>query len=145
MRKSLYILGLFLVIFGGILSGCSSAAAPTAPAAQESGNAEPPAEYAGKTAPASSDPAAGSKLFASNCSSCHGETGLGDGPASTALKPAPQNLAKSQKSLSDAYLYWRIAEGGTMEPFRSSMPSWKGILKEDQIWAVISFIRSLEG
>jgi mono/diheme cytochrome c family protein len=30
-----------------------------------------------------------------------------------------------------------------MEPFKSSMPAWKGILSEEQIWQVIAYIRSL--
>jgi mono/diheme cytochrome c family protein len=36
--------------------------------------------------------AAGKKLFASNCASCHGETGQGDGKAGATLNPKPANL-----------------------------------------------------
>ncbi len=45
--------------------------------------------------------------------------------------------------ISDAYIFWRITEGGTMEPFNSAMPPWKDILSEDQRWELVSFIRSL--
>lgn len=33
----------------------------------------------------------GAELFAQNCASCHGEKGLGDGPAGNALNPKPRN------------------------------------------------------
>jgi mono/diheme cytochrome c family protein len=34
-------------------------------------------------------------------------------------------------------------EGGAMAPFHSSMPAWKSILSEEQIWQIIAFIRTL--
>lgn len=34
----------------------------------------------------------GEQLYKSNCSSCHGETGAGGGPASAGLNPAPRNF-----------------------------------------------------
>jgi len=37
--------------------------------------------------------AAGKKLFAANCASCHGETAQGDGKAGATLNPKPANLA----------------------------------------------------
>ncbi len=35
--------------------------------------------------------AKGKDLFKTNCASCHGETGLGDGPGAAALNPKPRN------------------------------------------------------
>ena len=45
-----------------------------------------------------------------------------------------------QKTAADDYLFWRINLGreGT------SMLAWKGILKDEQIWAVISYLRILQ-
>src|SRR5690606_25374304 len=37
--------------------------------------------------------ARGAELYAANCASCHGDRGLGDGPAGRGLDPAPANLA----------------------------------------------------
>jgi hypothetical protein len=56
------------------------------------------------------------------------------------LVPAPKNLAELQTQVGDDYLFWRINTGkqGT------SMVSWKGILTEEQIWQIISFLRTLK-
>ena len=100
-----------------------------------------PAEYAGKTNPLGADAAAqGAEVFKSNCQMCHGAQGHGDGPASGSLDPQPKNLAVLQQTVADDYLYWRINTGkpGT------SMVAWKGILTDEQIWQVVSFIRTLK-
>ena len=112
------------------------------------GGAEPvatlvpvPAEFAGKTNPLGSDAATtGADVFKTNCATCHGDTGHGDGPAGAALDPAPKNLAEFQTQAGDDYLFWRITTGkeGT------SMVPWKGVLTDEQIWQVVSFIRTLK-
>lgn len=109
---------------------------------------ETPEEYEGLTNPfQGQDEAiqAGMEIFIINCATCHGETGQGDGPASPGLDPKPADLTDNSmmQSLSDGYLFWRIEEGGTMEPFNSAMPAWGDQLTEDQIWQVISYLRSL--
>jgi mono/diheme cytochrome c family protein len=106
---------------------------------------EPPAEYAKMSAVKlnQADLEEGRRLFLTNCQSCHGEKGMADGPAAGSLNPKPQPLAETASGLSDAYLYWRISEGGQMEPFRSAMPAWMTILKEKQIWQIIGYLRQL--
>jgi mono/diheme cytochrome c family protein len=108
---------------------------------------EPPEEYAALKNPLNSEPdviSAGEILFQANCASCHGAGGEGDGPAAAGLNPKPKILAQNQANLDDGYLYWRIAEGGLMEPFNSVMPAWKGMLDQEQIWKIITFIRTLD-
>lgn len=100
-----------------------------------------PADYAGKTSPLGPDAAtAGADLFKTNCESCHGPQGHGDGPAGVALDPAPKNLPDLAAQVGDDYLYWRINTGkeGT------SMVAWKGVLTDDQIWQLVAFIRTLK-
>jgi len=100
-----------------------------------------PAEYAGKMNPFGPEAAEeGAEIFRTNCETCHGPQGHGDGPAGDSLDPKPKDLAEIQKIAGDDYLFWRISEGkeGT------SMVAWKGILTEEQIWQVISFIRTLK-
>lgn len=108
---------------------------------------EPPAEYASLTNPINCDDAAvsaGQQVYTTNCASCHGDSGAGDGPAAASLNPPPSDLATNEDGLSDAYMYWRIAEGGAMEPFNSTMPAWKSVLSEDQIWQNICYLHSLD-
>jgi hypothetical protein len=45
--------------------------------------------------------------------------------------------------MGDSYLFWRISEGGAMEPFNSAMPAWKDVLDEEARWNVIHYIRAL--
>jgi mono/diheme cytochrome c family protein len=100
-----------------------------------------PAEFAGKTNPLGPEAAdEGAEIFRTNCETCHGPQGHGDGPAGQSLDPKPQDLSQLQKIADDDYLFWRISEGkpGT------SMVAWKGILSEEQIWQAVSFIRTLE-
>jgi mono/diheme cytochrome c family protein len=41
----------------------------------------------------------------------------------------------------DGYLSWTIAEGGV--PLQTAMPPFKSILKEDDIWKIIIYLRQL--
>jgi mono/diheme cytochrome c family protein len=100
-----------------------------------------PPDFAGLANPLGADaPTAGASVFKTNCESCHGPQGHGDGPVASALDPAPKNLAELQAVAGDDYLFWRIAAGkeGT------SMVAWKGVLTDEQIWQVVSFIRTLK-
>lgn len=85
----------------------------------------------------------GAELFATHCASCHGDGGMGDGPASAGLDPAPSPIAHTSQMMSDSYLFWRISEGGTMAPFNSTMPAWKGTLDEQARWDAINYVRAL--
>lgn len=110
-------------------------------------HADLPEEYAGLTNPLAGDQeaiAAGKEIYQQNCASCHGEEGTGHGPAAAALDPQPASLADQamMQDLSDAYLFWRVSEGGAMEPFNSAMPAWKDTLTEMERWQVVSYIRT---
>ena len=130
----------FFVVAGLVfLTACGASSNPS-DSNSNAAIATVPPEYAGKTNPYGAEMAPqGAKLFQTNCEMCHGPRGHGDGPAGQSLEPRPKNLAQLQKSVGDDYLFWRISEGkpGT------SMVAWKGILDEDQIWQVVSFIRTL--
>lgn len=100
-----------------------------------------PAEYAGLTNPLGADAVQkGAEVFHTNCEMCHGPQGHGDGPAGQSLDPHPRNLAELQTKAGDDFLFWRIREGkpGT------AMVAWKGIVSDEQIWQVVSFIRTLK-
>lgn len=128
-----------------MLAACGSGSSGTS-RPQETSVPEPPAAFADKTDPIANDQAAadaGKQIFATNCSLCHGANAKGDGPAAASFDPKPTDLADFQSKFSDGYLFWRISEGGEISPFNSQMPAWKGLLSEDQMWQVISYLRTL--
>lgn len=104
-----------------------------------------PKEYEGQHStvpPGAETIAAGRKVYAENCSSCHGPKGLGNGEAGRALSPSPALLAYMIRRpiAIDAYLLWSISEGG--KRFGSEMPAFKEALARDDIWRVVAFMRA---
>lgn len=99
-----------------------------------------PARAARKKNPIAADPAsiaAGHKVYASQCLSCHGEKGHGDGPASKDLTPKPRDLATPAiAAQTDGAIFWKLTEG------RKPMPSFEKLISEDERWQVINFIRT---
>jgi mono/diheme cytochrome c family protein len=85
----------------------------------------------------------GEKLYEQNCANCHGTSGQGDGDAGKNLTPLPANIAMFSKMpmATDGYLFWTIAEGGV--PLQTAMPPFGGVLKEDDIWKTIIYLRQL--
>jgi hypothetical protein len=66
---------------------------------------------------------------------------MGDGPAGQVLDPPASPIAHTSQMMSDAYLFWRITEGGV--PFETAMPAWGDALDEQTRWDVINYTRSL--
>ncbi|HET9911702.1 MAG TPA: cytochrome c [Anaerolineales bacterium] len=124
-----------------ILTACSGGDKSSSSANENATLAPVPVDYAGLANPLGADAAAdGAEIFGTHCATCHGPQGHGDGPAGQALDPKPRNLAKLQTMAGDDFLFWRISDGkpGT------SMIAFKGVLSEEQIWQVVSFIRTLK-
>jgi len=77
--------------------------------------------------------ARGAELYQTNCASCHGVTGRGDGPAGTSLNPQPADLSDSHtlsdRSPLDFYRRVTIGVAGT------AMPAFETRLSADDRWA----------
>ena len=141
---------LLLVLSIILLTACGSQANESSPGMGMGNNnmmnrhhAQIPAEYAGLKNPITADEASlerGAQLYGTNCASCHGDGGMGDGPAGSALDPVPAPVAHTSQMMADDYLFWRISEGGT--PFNTSMPPWKS-LDEQSRWDLINYVRAL--
>lgn len=80
-----------------------------------------------------SSAAAGSRLYATNCGSCHGIKGRG-----TANMPALDE--GPTQSASDGEIFWFITTGATDK----GMPSWAS-LPERQRWQIVTYLKSLKG
>jgi len=78
----------------------------------------------------------GKQIFVKHCAGCHGDRGKGDGY--TLLGADPANLTSpATKKKSDAALLNTIHEG------KSSMPSWKVRLSEQDSRDVLAYVRTL--
>jgi mono/diheme cytochrome c family protein/plastocyanin len=102
----------------------------------------------------------GKKLFAQNCSACHGENGAGDGVFADDLAAAseasmqtmngsmdmsmqtPVDFTDPRRMLgaSPALLQGKILRGG----MGTGMPMWGSIFTEEQIWDLIAYIYSFQ-
>jgi len=111
----------------------------------------PPAEYANARSTRWDDAAAiarGQQLFQTYCMLCHGTDGKGTGIAAKGLPHPPADLSHHFHRApgdGDAYLFWRVSEGGQVEPFKSSqsaMPAFKTVLSEDQRWDVLAYVHA---
>ncbi|MEI6243725.1 MAG: c-type cytochrome [Acidobacteriota bacterium] len=85
----------------------------------------------------SADTDLGARVYAANCSQCHGERGGGDGFSAASLPVAPANFQRQQPTL--GYALRAIAVGVEGTP----MAPWTARLGEDEVLAVAHYVRSL--
>jgi mono/diheme cytochrome c family protein len=83
----------------------------------------------------------GKQAFSFYCVVCHGRDGQNTGvPFADKLSPPIPPLTSSQvQSYTDGQLKWIIENG--IAP--SGMPASKGILSDDDMWAIVLFLRHL--
>ena len=89
------------------------------------------------------DLARGKVLYTQNCSSCHGATGLGDGPAAKTLPiPVPPiGSAEEAADLTPTLAYNVVTVGVRGTP----MPEFANTLTPQDRWNVINYIYELRG
>jgi len=124
---------------------------------EKGGHAHVPAplEYADVHVPLSvwTDPmmiARGKEIYTVRCAVCHGDQGDGKGPAGLALPLKPPDFRDKDgvAEMRDNYWFWRVSEGGQVEPFKSkgsAMPPWKGELSVEDRWAVMAYQHTYSG
>jgi putative copper export protein/mono/diheme cytochrome c family protein len=85
----------------------------------------------------------GSRLFAANCTTCHGTDARGDGPAAKSLPLPPADLtAEHFWAHSEGELYWFVSHGLTAPDGNAVMPGFGGRLSSEAIWDLIDFLRA---
>lgn len=96
--------------------------------------------------------AEGAGLYYKNCVYCHGDKLDGTGHFAGAFTPRPINFQDvgTIAQLQEAFLFWRITKGGPGlpvegTPWASAMPVWEDMLKEDEVWKIISFLYDYTG
>jgi mono/diheme cytochrome c family protein len=100
----------------------------------------PPVDIMAVSVPGDSILTKGREVFKANCASCHGENGMGDGPAGLALKPRPRNF-HSQEGWTNgpkiSQIYKTLEEGIV----RNGMASYNYMPPADRI-ALAHVVRS---
>jgi high-affinity iron transporter len=89
------------------------------------------------------DLAAGSRLYARHCASCHGDRGMGDGEAGRRMVPPPPALGSAalMRDVPPALMYRIVSVGiaGTQ------MIGWADVLSADDRWSIVSWLNTLRG
>jgi len=104
---------------------------------------EVPAKYKSMENPAAGDDEAmeiGAELYAKHCKSCHGKTGLGDGPKSAELDTDCGDFSMEEfQQQTDGVLFYKTSFG------RDDMPAFnKKISSDEDRWMIVTYLRSFE-
>ncbi len=83
----------------------------------------------------------GQQIFSSYCAACHGLDGQATGvPFATAMSPpVPELNSAAVQAYTDGQLKWVITNG--LSP--SGMPAARGILRDEEAWAIVTYLRHL--
>lgn len=106
-----------------------------------------PGEASGPVNPLPADErtrTAGQRLYTQNCLTCHGAGGRGDGPAAAGLQPRPADFTQHMAPglHTDGQVFLWIKEG---YPGGGAMPAWGGRLSDEQIWQLVTYLRTFGG
>ncbi|HSB79238.1 MAG TPA: c-type cytochrome [Candidatus Methylomirabilis sp.] len=86
----------------------------------------------------------GRALFAAHCAECHGDTGKGDGPGAKIVRTPMTDFtnAAAMANRDDHFLAEIIKKGGSQFGRSNAMPAWGMKLSDEEIRALVVFIRS---
>ena len=83
--------------------------------------------------------AMGAAHYANVCANCHGAPGLGQNPIMLSMTPRPPYLPLQIKGDDDKAIFWILKHGVKY----SAMPGWPTQTRDDEIWSMVSFVRTL--
>ncbi|MBB3104232.1 c-type cytochrome [Azomonas macrocytogenes] len=96
----------------------------------------------GISAPDLDDPALvlkGAGHYASACTACHGAPGEAQSLVVQYMTPPPPLLAPRIKEWQPEELFWIVKHGVKF----TAMPAWPAQERDDEIWAMVAFLRTL--
>lgn len=123
----------------------ASAQGNTPAAGQHEAGAHTHAAAAAVKNPVKSTPAsvaAGKKLYDTQCATCHGESGKGDGKMAAAMNPPkPSDLtdASWKHGSTDGEIFTLIRDGAK----GTGMRGYAARMKPDDMWNVVNYMRTL--
>ncbi|BDT61100.1 hypothetical protein MasN3_45940 [Massilia varians] len=81
----------------------------------------------------------GAAVYRDKCLQCHGGPGVAQSTIGMSMQPIPGPLVDANQHWEARELYWITKNGIKM----SGMPAWEYHLGEDEIWAVVAFVRAM--
>lgn len=83
--------------------------------------------------------------YDAHCAVCHGSTGKGDGPGAAVLRQVMPDFTKpaAMRAATDRFLFEIIKKGSSQFGRSNAMPSWGMRFSDEQIRALVVYIRSL--
>ncbi len=81
----------------------------------------------------------GAAVYRDKCLQCHGGPGVAQSTIGMSMQPIPGPLVDATQHWEARELYWITKNGIKM----SGMPAWEYHLGEDEIWAVVAFVRAM--
>ncbi len=79
----------------------------------------------------------GAKEYEEHCSLCHGGAEAKISPMQNKFNPPAPQLVNRIPHDDPAWLFWVTKHGVRM----TGMPTWDGLLNDDQMWKIIAFIK----
>jgi len=77
--------------------------------------------------------------YRERCVQCHGAPGVAPHDIGKGLIPLPANLVGTAREWTSADIYWAVKYGIKM----TGMPAWEFIFEEEDLWAIVAFVKQL--
>jgi mono/diheme cytochrome c family protein len=81
----------------------------------------------------------GADLYGTYCSTCHGDSGQGNGPGTEGS--VSKGPAAFPTDMGEAYIFWRTWEGVP----DSTMPPFQWLLSDSEVWDITTYLKNLIG